>query len=86
MNRRRFLTGALGAGAVTLGTPWLATAQGATEDDLAFANFGASTEYLVRDFYAKALAAKLVSGTDGRGSEAAAAPRRGGTRRRSRTC
>ena len=62
MNRRRFLTGALGAGAVTLGTPWLATAQGATEDDLAFANFGASTEYLVRDFYAKALAAKLVSG------------------------
>ena len=62
MNRRRFLTGALGAGAVTLGTPWLATAQGATEDDLAFANFGASTEFLVKDFYAKALEAKLVSG------------------------
>jgi len=56
------LTGALGAGAVTLGTPWLATAQAATEDDLAFANFGASTEFLVRDFYAQALAAKLVPG------------------------
>ena len=62
MNRRRFVTGALGAGAVTLGTPWLATAQGATEDDLAFANFGASTELLVKDFYAKGLEAKLVSG------------------------
>ena len=62
MNRRRFLTGAVGAGAVTLGTPWLATAQAATEDDLAFANFGASTELLVQDFYAKSLEAKLVSG------------------------
>ena len=27
MNRRRFLTGALGAGALTLGTPWLASAR-----------------------------------------------------------
>ena len=62
MNRRRFLTGAVGAGAVTLGTPWLATVQAATEDDLAFANFGASTEFLVKDFYAKSLEAKLVSG------------------------
>ncbi len=62
MNRRRFLTGALGAGAVTLGTPWLATAGAATEDDLAFGNFGAATEFLVKDFYARAIEAKVVSG------------------------
>ena len=62
MNRRRFLTTAVGAGAVTLGTPWLATAGAATEDDLAFANFGASAEFLVKDFYSRALEAKLISG------------------------
>jgi hypothetical protein len=47
-----------------MGVPWIATAGAATEDDLAFANFGASTEFLVKDFYAKALEAKLVSGAD----------------------
>jgi Ferritin-like domain len=62
VNRRRFLTSALGAGALTLGSPWLASARAATEDDLAFANFGASTEFLVKDFYARALDAKLVTG------------------------
>ena len=62
MNRRRFLAGALGVGAVTLGSPWPVAGQAATEDDLAYANFGASSEYLVRDFYAKALEAKVVSG------------------------
>jgi hypothetical protein len=62
VNRRRFLTGTLGAGAVTLGAPWLATARAATEDDLAFANFGASTELLVKDFYAKAIEAQVGSG------------------------
>ena len=63
MNRRRFVTGVMGTGALTLGSPWLVAAQGATEDDLAYANFGASTEFLVRDFYAKALEGRIVSGT-----------------------
>ena len=66
LNRRRFLTSTAGAGALTLGIPWITTAGAATEDDLAFANFGASTEFLVKDFYAKALEAKLVSRARGR--------------------
>jgi hypothetical protein len=62
VNRRRFVIGALGAGSMAVATPWLGSARAATEDDLAFANFGASTELLVKDFYAKALEAKLVNG------------------------
>jgi hypothetical protein len=62
VDRRRFVFAALGAGSAALTTPWLGSAVAATEDDLAFANFGASTELLVKDFYAKALEAKLVTG------------------------
>ena len=62
MNRRRFLTGAVGAGAVALGSPLVATAGAATEDDLAFANFGASAEFLVKNYYTKAIEAKLFTG------------------------
>ena len=62
MDRRRFVLAALGAGSATVVTPWLGSAAAATEDDLAFANFGASTELLVKDFYAKAIDAKLGSG------------------------
>ena len=62
MDRRRFVLAAIGAGPSTVATPWLGAAAAATEDDLAFANFGASTELLVRDFSAKAIDAKLVSG------------------------
>jgi len=62
VDRRRFVIGALGAGSAALATPWLGGARAATEDDLAFANFGASTELLAKDFYAKGLEAKLVSG------------------------
>ena len=61
MNRRAFVGGSLGAGALALGGPWVVAASAATEDDLAFANFGASTEFLVKDFYTKALDAKVVS-------------------------
>ena len=61
MNRRAFVGGSLGVGALTLGAPWVATASAATEDELAFANFGASTEFLVKDFYTKALDARVVS-------------------------
>ena len=42
--------------------PWLGSAAAATEDDLAFANFGAATEFLLKDFYARALEAKVLSG------------------------
>jgi ferritin-like protein len=62
VDRRRFVFGALGAGSAALATPWLGSAAAATEDDLAFANFGASTEFLVKEFYAKGLEARLVSG------------------------
>jgi len=62
MDRRRFVLAALGASSVTVATPWLGSAAAATEDDLAFANFGASTELLVKDFYARAIDAELVSG------------------------
>ncbi len=76
MNRRRFLIGTLGvstlgAGTVTLGGPWLAAGTAATDDELAYANFGASVEYLVKDFYARALEAKVL------GQRAQAVLRRG---------
>jgi hypothetical protein len=55
LNRRRFLAG---ASALSVGGAWAGSAGAATEDDLAFANFGASAELLLRDFYAKALATR----------------------------
>jgi hypothetical protein len=63
VDRRRFVATALGLGVASASGPWLGSAAAATEDDLAFANFGASTEFLVKDFYSKALEAKVVSGT-----------------------
>ncbi len=63
MDRRRFLVGTIGAGTATLATPWLPTAAAATEDELAYANFAASVELLLKDFYARALDAKVVSGS-----------------------
>ena len=61
MDRRQFVFGALGAGSATIAAPWLEGAEAATEDDLAFANFGAATELLIEDFYARALQAKLLA-------------------------
>jgi hypothetical protein len=61
VNRRRFLTGAIGAGALTVGGPWLGGAAAATEDEIAYANFGASTEFLIKDFYTKAIEAKRLT-------------------------
>ena len=63
MNRRRFLIGTIGAGTATLATPWLGSAAAATDDELAYANFGASVELLLKDFYARALDAKVASGS-----------------------
>ena len=61
MDRRQFVFGALGAGSATIAAPWLEGAEAATEDDLAFANFGAATELLLENFYARALHAKLLA-------------------------
>ena len=60
MNRRRFLAGAAGAGAATLAVPWLTAASAASDTDLAFANFGTAAEFLLKDFYTRAQAAKVV--------------------------
>jgi len=60
MDRSGFLVGTLGVSALSIGSPWIATAGAATDDDLALANFGAWVEYLLKDFYAKALHAKVV--------------------------
>src|SRR5262245_52741938 len=61
MDRRRFLMTGAGAGAATLGLPWIATAGAATDDEIAYANFGASVEFLVKDFYGRALEAKALA-------------------------
>jgi hypothetical protein len=61
VNRRRFVVGAVGAGARTVGGPWLGSAAAATEDEIAYANFGASTEFLIKDLYTRALEAKRLT-------------------------
>jgi hypothetical protein len=61
VNRRRFLVSSLGVGTLAVsGGPLLASAGAATEDEIAFANFGASTEFLVKDYYTKVLEAKVL--------------------------
>ena len=60
MDRRRFLVGTLGAGTLTLAGSWVATAGAATDDELAYANFGVAGELLLADFYASALDAKVA--------------------------
>ena len=63
MNRRRFLISAASSGVALAGAGALsAPAAAATDDDLAYANFGAATELLLKDFYAKAQEAKLFGG------------------------
>lgn len=62
MNRRRFLLSSAGVSAAVLGGPWAGAATAASEDDLAFANFGVSAEFLLRDFYSKALVGKKFRG------------------------
>lgn len=69
IDRRRFLLGSAGASAAILGGPWVAAAGAAgsaTEDDLAFANFGVSAELLLKDFYARAINAKRFGGARAR--------------------
>jgi len=63
MDRRRFLASTAGVTTAALSLPWLSTAGAATDDELAFANFGVSAELLLEDFYAKALDVKGLSRT-----------------------
>jgi hypothetical protein len=62
VNRKRFLLTSAGASAVVLGGPWVGPAGAATEEDIAFANFGVSAEFLLEDFYGKALGGKQFRG------------------------
>ncbi len=63
MNRRHLILSAAGAGLAVSG---LAVPAGfaapPTDDELAYANFGLATEFLLQDFYAKAADSKLFSG------------------------
>jgi Ferritin-like domain len=70
LGRRRWLLMA-GSGALTLRRP-AAAASAPNEGELAYANFAVAAEYLQQDFYARALAARLVrSGTRRRLARAA---------------
>ena len=64
MNRRRLILSAAGAGLAVSGlaAPSGLAALTATDDELAYANFGLAAEFLLHDFYAKTTAAKLFSG------------------------
>ena len=64
MNRRRLLLSAAGAGLAVSGLagPSGLVALAATDDELAYASFGQAAEFLLKDFYAKTAAAKLVGG------------------------
>jgi hypothetical protein len=69
MNRRRLILSAAGAGLAASG--FAGTTRGlaavtATDDELAYANFGQATEFLLKDYYAKLAAAKLVTGANAR--------------------
>jgi len=61
MNRQRFLLSAAGTSAAALANPW-SIAGAATDDDLAFANFGVSAEFLLKDYYTRALARRQFTG------------------------
>lgn len=69
MNRRSLILSAAGAGLAVSGLA--APARGlaaltANDDELAYANFGQATEFLLKDFYRTATAAKLARGTGAR--------------------
>ena len=68
MNRRSLLFSAAGAGLAVSGlaTPRGLAAATATDDELAFASFGQAAELLLADFYARAAAAKIVTGAAAR--------------------
>ncbi len=61
MNRRRLVLSAIGAGLAVSGIS-AGSALAATDDELAYANFGHATEFLLKDFYANAAATKVFKG------------------------
>lgn len=61
MNRRRLVLSAIGAGLAVSGIS-AGSALAATDDELAYANFGLATEFLLKDFYANAAATKVFKG------------------------
>lgn len=68
MNRRSLLLSAAGAGLAVSGlaAPRSFAAAAATDDELALASFGQAAELLLADFYARATAAKIVTGAPAR--------------------
>jgi Ferritin-like domain len=56
------LIGTFGAGTVAVSAPWLSIAGAATDDEIAYANFCVSAELLLKDYYTKAIEAKVVTG------------------------
>lgn len=68
MNRRRLILTAAGAAFAIggIGTPTATGSPTATDDELAFANFGLATELLLKDFYARTAAANLMTGRSAR--------------------
>jgi hypothetical protein len=57
MNRRDLLIAAGTAGLGAAASPGSSSARAATDDDLAYANFGLASSYLLADFYGRALQA-----------------------------
>jgi hypothetical protein len=69
VNRRALIFSAAGAGLAISGLAAPSRSLAAliaTDDELAFANFGQATEFLLEDFYVKATAAKLARGSAAR--------------------
>jgi hypothetical protein len=64
LDRRRLLVSAAAGGLALTGVAaFPRTASAATDDELAFANFGAATELLLADYYERLRAAKLYRGS-----------------------
>ena len=64
LSRRRLLLAAAAGGAALAGAGGFPkAAAAATDDELAFANFGAASELLLKDYYARVRAAKLYKGS-----------------------
>ena len=58
ISRRRLLLAAAGAAGIGVAaSPWSRSALAATDDDLAYANFGLASSFLLADYYGRALRA-----------------------------
>lgn len=66
LHRRALLLSAAGAGIGLAGLARPDSAVAATDDELAYANFGQATELLLQDLYGRVLDAKAFTGPDAR--------------------